>query len=328
MRSSRGQGQGRELSPVKAAAQRKLGSPGKAAPARKSRTKSGPIKSEGSADKVAELLEAHRDHTFRRLLSRRVTGEQGALGFIEETGFCAAFTAGLGVPCLREAIEGRREPKLPEHIQHDRAIMMTWNLKDTLPARKAVYYGKVIAGRPSFIALELLPAFLRLRVTPGGYRKLYERGALSHCAKLVMDVLTKRGAAETKALKLSSGYAQPNKRADFDRAMKELQEKFLALKVEERYDPFTYVWDTVDHRWGEAMREARSLSPGEAAYRIVRRYFEIAAYGNDRSIARILGIEMALIESALRKLERERVIRRGLKIPTIRETVSVLAAFA
>ena len=115
--------------------------------------------------------------------ARRVTGEQSALGFINETGFCAAFTPGLGVPCLREAIEGRREPKLPEHIQHDRAIIMTWNLKDTLPARKAVYYGKVIAGRPSFIALELLPAFLRLRVAPGGYRKLYERGALSHCGE-------------------------------------------------------------------------------------------------------------------------------------------------
>ena len=112
-----------------------------------------------------------------------MNGEQSALAFINESGFCAAFTAGLGVPCLREAIEGRREPKLPEHIQHDRAIIMTWNLKDALPARKAVYYGKVIAGRPSFIALELLPAFLRLRVTPGGYRKLYERGALSHCAK-------------------------------------------------------------------------------------------------------------------------------------------------
>jgi hypothetical protein len=316
------------LNSVKASTRQMAGSPGKAEPARKSRTKTARVASEESADKVAELLEAHRDHTFRRLLSRRVTGEQGALGFIEETGFCAAFTAGLGVPCLREAIEGRREPKLPEHIQHDRAIMMTWNLKDALPARKVVYYGKVIAGRPSFIALELLPAFLRLRVTPGGYRKLYESGKLSHCAKLVMDVLTTRGAAETKALKLSSGYAQPNKRADFDRAMKELQENFLALKVEERYDPFTYVWDTVDNRWGDAIREARSLSPGEAAYRIVRRYFEIAAYGNDRAIARILGIDTALIERALRKLERQRIIRRGLRIPTIRETVSVLAALA
>ncbi|MBI3758911.1 MAG: hypothetical protein HY269_04055, partial [Deltaproteobacteria bacterium] len=115
------------MSPVKAAARLKAGSRGKAEPARKSRTKAVPVKSQESAEKVAGLLEAHRDHTFRRLLSRRVTGEQSALAFIDETGFCAAFTAGLGVPCLREAIEGRREPKLPEHIQHDRAIMMTWN---------------------------------------------------------------------------------------------------------------------------------------------------------------------------------------------------------
>jgi len=278
-----------------------------------------------SAGAIAARLEAHRDHTFRRLPSRRVTNEQSALAFIDETGFCAAFTPGLGVPCLREAIEGRREPKLPEHIQHDRAIMMTWNLKDALPARKAVYYGKVIAGRPSFIALELLPAFLRLRVAPGGYRKLYERGELSHCAKLVMDSLTRRGSAETKALKLASGYAQPNKRADFDRAMNELQGKFLALKVEERYDPFTYVWDTVEHRWGEGLRAARALSLVEAAYRVVRRYFEIAAYGNDRAIARILAIDSTLIDRAIRRLERERAIRCGLRVPPIRETISILS---
>lgn len=277
-------------------------------------------------DALAARLEAHRDHHFRRLPSRRVTGEQSALRFIEEAGFCTAFTPGLGVPCLREAIEGRREPGLPEHIQHDRAIMMTWNLKDVLPGRKAVYYGKVIAGRPGFIALELVPAFLRLRVAPGGYRRLYERGELGHCAKLVMDTLTRRGAAETKALKLSSGYAQPNRRADFDRAMKELQEKFLVLKVEERYDPFTYVWDTVAHSWGEALSAARSLSPAEAAYRIVRRYFEVAGYGNDRAVARILGIEPALVARSMRRLERERTIRRGLRAGPIRETIAVLTS--
>jgi hypothetical protein len=295
-------------------------------PLRSPRTNTTAARPDNSGDAVAARLEAHRDHTFRRVPSRRVTGEESALGFIEETGFCSAFTPGLGVPCLREAIEGRREPKLPEHVQHDRAIMMTWNFKDTLPARKAVYYGKVIAGRPSFIAIELLPAFLRLRVAPGGYRKLYERGELSHCAKLVMDALARRGAAETKALKLSSGYAQPNKRADFDRAMKELQEKFLALKVEERYEPFTYVWDTVENRWGEALRAARALSPGEAAYRIVRRYFEVAAYGNDRAIARILAIDPGLVDRAMRRLEREREIRCGLRVAPIRETISILAA--
>lgn len=276
---------------------------------------------------LAAALEAHRDHTFRRTPARRISGEAGALAFIEETGFCAAFTAGLGVPCVREAIEGRREPPLPEHIQHDRAIMMTWNLKDTLPARKAVYYGKAIGGRPGFIAPAMLPAFLRLRVAPGGYRKLYARGMLSHCARLVMDALAKRGASETLALKLASGYAQPKMRAEFDRAMKELQEKFLALKVEERYDPFTYVWDTMERRWGEALRAARALTPAAAALAIVRRYFEIAGYGAERAIARVLAIDPALVDRAAARLEREGLIVRNRRVKGIRETISMLARF-
>jgi hypothetical protein len=289
--------------------------------------RSSALRASGSPLVAGEVLEAHRDHHFRRIPARRVTGETMALRFINETGFCAAFTAGLGLPCLREAIEGRREPELPHHIQHDRAIMMTWNLKDVLPARRAVYYGKVLGGRPSFIALELLPCFLRLRLTLGGYQKLYQRGMLSYCAKLVMDALTRRGPSETKALKLTTGFAQPKMRVEFDRAMKELQEKFLVLKVEERYDPFTYVWDTVEHRWAEAMRSARSFRPQHAAYAIVRRYYEIAGYGNERAVARLLGLAPSVVETAARKLETERIVRRGIRVAEYRETLTLLAKF-
>ncbi len=280
----------------------------------------------GSGWAQLDALERHRDHHFRRVRHRRIGGERAALAFIEEVGFCAAFTAGMGVPCLREAIEGLREPALPEHIQHDRAIMMTWRIKDALPARKLVYYGKVIRGRPGFIARDLLAPFLRLRAQPCGHRALYERGMLSHCARLVMDALTRRGAAETRALKLSAGYAQPGMRGEFDRAMKELQEKFLALKVEERYDPFTYVWDTVEHRWGEAVREARTLSRAEAAYRVVRRYFEISGFGNERALGRTLAIGAELVDGAARRLERERRLRRGIRIDGLAGSHSVLSA--
>jgi len=247
-----------------------------------------------------DALEGHRDHHFRRLRQRRISGE-------------------------RAALEGMREPALPEHIQHDRAIMMTWRIKDTLPAKKLVYYGKVIGGRPGFIARGLLAAFLRLRAEPRGYRALYERGMLSHCAKLVMDALARRGPAETKALKLGAGYAQAKMRPEFDRAMKELQEKFLALKVEERYDPFTYVWDTMEHRWGEALGEARALSRGEAAYRVVRRYFEIAGFGAERAVARLLAIDPALVDGAARRLERERKLRRTLRVDGLIGEHSILA---
>jgi hypothetical protein len=141
---------------------------------------------------------------------------------------------------------------------------------------------------------------------------------------LVMQTLSRRGAAETRVLKLSSGFARPRERAEFDRAMKELQEKFLALKVEERYDPFTYVWDTLEHRWAGALRAARTLSPGAAAYRIVRRYFEVAGFGSERAVARLLALEPALVERAARRLARERVIVRALRIDGVAGAHGVL----
>ncbi|MGH9579285.1 MAG: AlkZ-related protein [Terriglobales bacterium] len=283
---------------------------------------------DGQGDALVDALERHRDVHFRRTRSRRVTGEKSALEFINAVGFCTGFSAGLGLACLREAISGEREPVQPEHIQHDYAIGMTWRLKDTLPARRVVYYGKVIGGRPSFIAPDLLGAFLKLRLKPGGYLGLYRRGGLTQGAKLVMDILTRRGTSETKALKLSTGFARPRQRATFDRAMKELQEKFLALKVEERYEPFTYVWDTLEHRWPDAIRQARSIPRADAAYAIVRRYFEVAGYGNELAVARLLGIEPALIESSARKLQREGLICRGIRLNGFSGTFAVLAQYA
>ncbi|HLI79400.1 MAG TPA: hypothetical protein VKV03_05425 [Candidatus Binataceae bacterium] len=271
-----------------------------------------------------DALESHRDHHFRRTARRRVAGEKSALAFINEVGFCTGFSAGLGLPCLREAIAGEREPKIPEHLQHDYAIGMTWNIKDTLPAKRLVYYGKALAGRPSFIARDMMGAFLRLRIEAGGYARLYQRGLLGHCAKLVMDALTKRGASETMALKLASGYSQPKHRAEFDRAMKDLQGKFLALKVEERYEPFTYVWDTLEHRWPEALKESRTMSKNEAAYRIMRRYFEVAGFGHERALARILHIDPALVDAAARRLEREDIIARAMRIERLGGAYSVL----
>jgi hypothetical protein len=117
-------------------------------------------------------------------------------------------------------------------------------------------------------------------------------------------------------------------RAEFDRAMKELQEKFLALKVEERYDPFTYVWDTTEHRWGDALREARQLSRSKAVYLIVRRYFEIAGFASERAVARLLRVDPALVDVAARRLQREERLARGLRIVGLAGEYSVLSELA
>src|SRR5262249_3402034 len=121
--------------------------------------------------------------------------------------------------------------------------------------------------------------------------------------------------------------AQPKHRAAFDRAMKELQEKFLALKIEERYDPFTYVWDTIEHRWPDAMREARSLTLREAAYRIVSRYFQIAGFASERNIARLVAIPPDLANGAARRLEREGKLRNEVRIANYPGRFLVLSKF-
>jgi uncharacterized protein YcaQ len=108
--------------------------------------------------------------------------------------------------------------------------------------------------------------------------------------------------------------------------MKELQEKFLALKVDERADPFSYVWDTMEHRWPDAIAEARTITRNQAAYLIVRRIFETAGFSSERAIARIFGIDRVLVESAARKLERERIIVRAVRINGHPGATSVLSS--
>ena len=144
---------------------------------------------------------------------------------------------------------------------------------------------------------------------------------------LKVGIIPTRGLTKTKALAMVTQYTgQTYKRGEFDRAMKDLQGKFLALKVEEHYEPFTYVWDTLEHRWPDALKESRALSKNEAAYRVLRRYFEIAGFGNERALGRILQIEAALVDGAARRLEREKIIARATRIEGASGSYSILRA--
>ena len=67
-----------------------------------------------------------------------------------------------------------------------------------LPARRQVYYGKLVKGRPLLVALDLFPAFYCL--VRGGqraraYREEYEAGRLSLTAKRIMDSLVRESPA-------------------------------------------------------------------------------------------------------------------------------------
>jgi hypothetical protein len=258
-------------------------------------------------------LRALRDRRFRRRRAPRVTGEATALAFVESVGFCSTFYRfPEGVACLWEAVAGRPDPRWPRRSHHDAGIGLTWRLKDTLPAKKRVYYGKLLKGRPLLVAPELFPAFYALargRQRARDYASEYEAGRLTLTAKRLMDVLLRDHPQYTRDLRAHCFLLHPTRTREFERAMAELQAGLWVVKTEERYEPtFSYRWDLVEAWLPEATAAGRRLSRAAALDRLVTRYLAGAVYTREVLLARLLGVPRAEVTATVARLVRAGVL--------------------
>jgi hypothetical protein len=254
-------------------------------------------------------LERARDRAFRRVAARRVRGERDALAFVEEVGLCSTFYRfPEGLACLWEAVVGRRDPRWPRRSHHDAGVGLTWELKDTLPARRRVYYGKLLKGRPVLVALDLFPAFYALvrgRQRSRDYRVEYEAGRLSHQAKRLMDVLIRRHPLYTREWRAEALMLDPGSTRSFERAVAELQQALFAVKTEERYDPsFSYRWDLVEAWLPDGVREGRRLRRPKAVRCLIGRYLGGAGWGSVKGMARLFGLPADEVRAAVAVLVR------------------------
>src|SRR6266850_2011912 len=265
---------------------------------------------------TAQSLRSLRDRRFRRSTPRQVHGERAALAFVREVGFCSTFYRfPEGVACLWEAVAGRANPRWPRHSHHDAGIGLTWELKDTLPARKRVYYGKLLRGRPLLVALDLFPMFYALvrgRQRARDYRGEYEAGRLSHTARRIMDAMLEEHPQYTRELRANVFMLEPSKTREFERAMAELQQGLWLVKSEERYEPtFSYRWDLLETWLPEAVAAGRRMSRAAALDRLVTRYLDTAVFSTSRGLARLFGLPSADVAACVTRL-----IRRGAVVET------------
>jgi hypothetical protein len=259
----------------------------------------------------ARRLLALRAHRFRHCAARRVRGERGALAFVNEVGFASTFFVfPEGVACLWEAVAGRPRPRWPRHSHHDASIALTWSLKERLPARGLVYYGKLLKGRPMLVALDVFPAFYALtrgRQRARDYRLEYEAGCLSHSARRIMDALVREHPQYTRELRANCFLLDPARTREFERAMAELQQGLWVVKTEERYEPtFSYRWDLLEAWLPEAVAEGRRLSRPDALQRLVARYSAAAVLTSEGLLARLFAVSRAETRAAV-----ESLVRRG-----------------
>src|SRR2546428_6654947 len=244
---------------------------------------------------TADSLRRLRDRRFHRLPTHRVQGERGALAFVREVGFCSTFYRfPEGVACLWEAVAGRSNPRWPRHSHHDAGIGLTWDLKDTLPARKRVYYGKLLKGRPLLVALDLFPMFYALvrgRQRARDYRVEYDAGRLSHTARRIMDAMIREHPQYTRELRANVFMLEPSKTRQFERAMAELQQGLWLVKSEERYEPtFSYRWVLLEAWLSEEVAQGRRLSRETAVARVIERDTRGAVFTTERALVRLFGL--------------------------------------
>jgi hypothetical protein len=260
-------------------------------------------------------IEDWRDRSFRRLPTIKVRGEQSALRFVNEVGFCFTLSDfGLPVASLYVAVCGRRHPRWPTHTHHDPEIGLTWNLKNSLPAKQLTYYGKLIKGKPTLVSLGLFPAFcalIREGKGSGDYIVDYRQGRMTTSGVRILEALHEHGPLTTPALRKAVALHGAERTADFDRAMAELQRGLWIAKVEEVYDPdFYYRWDLLDNWLPEPLATARRIERPDAVRRLCIAYLRGAAATQARFLASLLGVGLKEIGATLHALDAEGCVRQ------------------
>jgi len=264
-------------------------------------------------------LQALRDRRFRRRPSLAVRSERAALTFVDAVGFCSTFYRfPEGVACLWEAVVGRADPRWPRRSHHDPGIGRTWELKDVLPAKRHVYYGKLLRGRPMLVARDLFPAFYALvrgRQRAHHFTEEYAAGRLSHTAHRLLGALMREHPQYTRELRASAFMLESRRTREFERAMAELQQGLWIVKTEERYEPsFSYRWDLLEAWAPELTAAGRRLGREPAIARLVERYLRGAVFTTERALARLLGLRADEVARAVARLERAGALCVGVAV--------------
>jgi hypothetical protein len=260
-----------------------------------------------------EEVERYRDRTFRRLQARRVRGARSALEFVNEVGFCTAFSRAPHLPCLWVAVCGERRPRMPRHTHSDYAIGLTWELKDRLPDERRVFYARLLHGKPSLISLEFLPYFYRVFGPPS-------RGpagsALNLTEQEILDWLSTHPPQPTWQLRLHGDFHGRLSKARFEKAISRLQERFHVVKTRTVYEPkFTYIWGLFEKTFPRAARQASRIAYEEALERILRGFFGVALTARRADLTGIFrGADVAALNMTLEKMVRARVLVPRVRI--------------
>jgi hypothetical protein len=259
---------------------------------------------------VTDDSESLRLHTQRLTEDRKVTNVNQAASFVAEVGIARLMTNGSdGLPSLFAAVCGRPFPAIPKHSHEDEEMSLAWQLKDSLIEIGVVYYSKLIAGQPTFAAVELIPSLV----------KLYAKNVrtLSEPARKIHRALLKRSPQITRELKETSGLSV---RKIFDDAIAELQSAMIVVPTEVRYEPtFGYVWGLATERFPQIEEKTK----GDPVKEILRWHLRAVRIATNKELVKRFKFPIDTIKQALKSIEADEEISTETEGALMKVTASV-----
>lgn len=225
---------------------------------------------------TAERLNVYQQQTFRLRSDLRLRSKEDGLAFVNQRGFVYFWPIkGILLPNLWMAVAGNR----PVADAHDDPGHITWGWKDEMLDKRQWYYGKILRGKATMIALEMVPYFYALSENYGDpekdYLQLYDDGLLSREAKMIYEILLKEGPLDTVNMRQLVHMTGKASNSPFERALVALQRDFKILPVgiaQAGAWRYSFIYDLVHRYYPELPEQARPIRRSEARRILVERY--------------------------------------------------------
>ena len=253
-----------------------------------------------------EQVESYRARTFRLLPDLHLRTKEDALQFVNERGFVYFWPIkGIVFPSLWTAVAGNR----PVAEKHDDPGHVTWGWKDEMLGQRQWYYAKVLRGKATLIALDVVPYFYALSENYGDpehdYLQLYEDGHLSREAKMIYEALLREGPLNTVHLRRVIQMTSKASNSPFERGLVQLQRDFKILPVgvaEAGAWRYSFIYDLVHRHYPDLPAQARLITRRAAREKLAALYLAAVGAATVADVRRLLQWKPRQVEQVLEKL--------------------------
>jgi len=252
-------------------------------------------------------VQQHRQKVTR---AHRVRNAGDLVKLIDALGFAFAFTLRTGDAAI---------PACFDHLSTtdtDRKWGWMWGWKDELPEAKKLYYGVLLARKPTFVSMKMLPTFYATFGRAGeadDHEADVRGGRLSDVARRIIEFLAQNGETQTKRMRAELGITSKEGRATYAKAIDDVQRLMYVARVRavgEFREDYNYTYDLFVRRYPETIKAAERLTSADATATLLTRTLELAGSVTEKQLVRLFDWDDAVAQRAIARAEGARKLVR------------------